>query len=71
MKYHKEETYDAPIDFSEEAIPERDPAYQLCDGTVADTQTVEHLSAAERLAIARQLEELGLTPARAAALASM
>ena len=58
------------IDYSEEAIPERDPAYQLLDGTLKETHTVEYLPAAERLALARQLEQLGMSAARAAVVAN-
>ena len=58
-------------DYSEEAIPERDPAYRLSDGTFDDSQTVEQLPAAERLALARRLEELGMSPARAAFAAGL
>ncbi len=59
-------------DYSEEAIPERDPAYRLSDGTLHETQTtVEYLPAAERLALSRCLEELGISPARAAFVASL
>jgi hypothetical protein len=58
-------------DYSEEAIPERDPAYRLCEGTLSESQTVEYLPPAERLALARQLEELGMNPARAALVANL
>ena len=58
-------------DYSEEAIPERDPAYLLSAGTGYETQTVEHLPAAERLALARCLEQLGMSAARAAMVASL
>jgi hypothetical protein len=81
MKSHEEKTGDGRLpdaqdqrtvtDYSEEAIPERDPAYQLPDGTVHETQTVEYLPRAERLAVARQLERLGMSAARAALLASL
>lgn len=72
MKYFAEEK-DGPIctDYSEEAIPERDPTYRLPAGTCCDTQTVEHLPAAERLALARSLEQLGMSPARALLLANL
>ena len=56
-------------DSSEEAIPERDPAYRLTDGTPCETQTVEHLPAPERRALARRLEQLGMSRARATILA--
>ena len=81
MKYAKYETLESPFpyeqlvpsleneqtgaDYSEEAIPERDPAYRLCDGTLSESQTVEYLPAAERLALARRLEQLGMSRARA------
>jgi len=58
-------------DYSEEAIPERDPAYRLSDGTLYETQTVEHLPAAERFALARYLEQLGMSRARAALVVSI
>jgi hypothetical protein len=59
------------IDYSEEAIPERDPSYRLSDGTVYETQTVEHIPAAQRAALARSLERLGMNSARAAFVASL
>jgi hypothetical protein len=59
------------IDYSEEAIPERDPAYRLPGGTLYETQTVEYISAAKRLALIRSLEQLGMSPARAAMVASL
>lgn len=58
-------------DYSEEAIPERDPAYQLPDGTLYETQTVEVMPAAARLALARCLEQLGMSASRAAMVASL
>jgi hypothetical protein len=58
-------------DYSEEAIPERDPSYRLPGATICDAQTVEHLPAAERLALARCLEQLGMSPARAAAVVNL
>jgi len=58
-------------DYSEEAIPERDPAYWLPDGTLTETHTVEYVPAAERLALARCLEQLGMSTARAAVMASL
>jgi|SRR6516225_8098510 hypothetical protein len=61
----------ASLDYSEEAIPERDPAYRLLDGTLHEAQTVEILPAAERLALARRLEQLGMSAARAAMVASL
>src|SRR5262245_52288335 len=44
-------------DYSEEAIPERDPAYCMPDGTVYQAQTVEAMPAEVRLALARCLEQ--------------
>jgi hypothetical protein len=61
----------ASIDYSEEAIVERDPAYRLADATLNETQTVEHVPAAERLALARRLEQLGMSAARAAIVANL
>jgi hypothetical protein len=58
-------------DYSEEAIPERDPAYQLSDATFSQTQTVAHVSPADRLALARCLEQLGMRRTRAALVASL
>ena len=58
-------------DYSEEAIPERDPAYRLSDGTHCETQTVVYMPAAERLALARHLEQLGMSRARAEFVASL
>ena len=34
-------TEDAVIDYSEEALPERDPAYRLLDDTLYKAQTIE------------------------------
>jgi hypothetical protein len=58
-------------DYSEEAIPERDPAYRLPYGTLSETQTIEHMSAAKRIALACCLEQLGMSPGRAALMASL
>jgi hypothetical protein len=58
-------------DFSEEAIPERDPAYQVSDGTLHETQTVEYTPASERLALAGCLEQLGMCRSRATVVASL
>jgi hypothetical protein len=58
-------------DYSEEAIPERDPAYRLSDGTLYETQTVEVMPAAARLALARCLEQLGMSAAKAAMVVSL
>jgi hypothetical protein len=68
MRRHNKETC---IDYSEEAIPERDPAYQLPHGTSYEAQTVEILTAAERCALARSLEQLGMSAARAAMVANL
>jgi hypothetical protein len=58
-------------DYSEEAIPERDPAYHLSDGTLSETLTVEHMTATKRLALIRCLEQFGMSRARAVAVASL
>jgi hypothetical protein len=58
-------------DYSEEAIPERDPAYQLPVATWYQEATIELLTAEERLDMARQLQLLGMSRARAAAVASL
>ena len=71
MKYPDTHDQRIGIDYNEEAIPERDPAYRLSDGTCDDTQTVVPMPAAERLALARCLEQLGMSPARAAFAASL
>jgi hypothetical protein len=74
MNYHWEEKQNAfrtCTDYSEEAIPERDPAYQLPYGTFHETQTIEEVPAAKRLALARCLEQLGMSAARAAMVVSL
>ena len=58
-------------DYSEEAIPERDPAYRMLDGTIYEAQTVDAMPADVRLALARYLERLGMSAARAAMVASL
>jgi hypothetical protein len=58
-------------DYSEEAIAERDPAFRPMDGTLSEAQTVDVVPADVRLALARSLEQLGMTPARAALVASL
>jgi hypothetical protein len=71
MKYPDSKDQRIGTDYSEEAIPERDPAYRLCAGTGYETQTVEHMPAAERLALACRLEQLGMSRSRAAFVASL
>jgi hypothetical protein len=73
MNYSEEEKREdlGPIDYSEEAIPERDPSYQLPVDTLHDSPTIEYMPPAERLALARQLEELGMSHARAMFVASL
>jgi len=61
----------ACTDYSEEAIPERDPAHQTHNGTLYETQTIEDMPAHVRLSLARQLEALGMSPARAAMVSSL
>jgi hypothetical protein len=56
---------------SEEAIPERDPAYRLPVETGYEQVTVEAVPLEVRLELARQLQELGMSAARAAAVASL
>jgi hypothetical protein len=58
-------------DYNEEAIPERDPAYRLPDGTLCDLQTVEVMSGDTRAALARCLERLGMSSSRAAMVANL
>jgi hypothetical protein len=58
-------------DYSEEAIVERDPAYRLPEGTGCEEPTVEAVSAEVRRDLARRLHELGMSRARAAAVASL
>jgi hypothetical protein len=70
MKY-RDEDQQIDTDYSEEAIPERDPAYRLSNGTLYETQTVEYMPAAERCALARCLEQLGMSASRAALVASL
>jgi hypothetical protein len=61
----------ARIDYREEAIPERDPAYRTLDGTLYEAQTVDDMPADVRRALARCLEQLGMSPSRAALVASL
>jgi hypothetical protein len=58
-------------DYSEEAIPERDPAFQLPGGTDSQEPTVEVVSAAMRLDLVHRLVQLGMSPSRAAAVAAL
>ena len=58
-------------DYSEEAIPERDAAYRGFDGTLHEEQTVDDVPADVRRALARRLEQLGMSAARAAMVASL
>jgi hypothetical protein len=59
------------VDYSEEAIPERDPAYRLPGGTVPEEQTVDAMPPHLRAGLARQLMQLGMSEARAMAVVSM
>lgn len=61
----------ACADYSEQAIPERDPAFRLAGGTDHEEPTVEALPAAVRRDLARRLEQLGMSHARAVAVASL
>jgi hypothetical protein len=67
----KSERDGACRDYSEEAIPERDPAYRLPSGTDNEEPTIEAVSAAVRLDLARRLQQLGMSRARAAAVVSL
>ena len=58
-------------DYSEEAIPERDPAYRGFEGTLHQEQTVDDVPAEVRRSLARQLEQLGMSAARAAMVATL
>ena len=58
-------------DYSEEAICERDPSYCSLDGTLHDAQTVESPPPEVRRALARHLEQLGMSAVRAAAVARL
>jgi hypothetical protein len=58
-------------DYSEEAIPERDPSFRTQDGTMPQEQTVDDLPAVVRRDLARRLQELGMSPTRAALVASL
>jgi hypothetical protein len=73
MKYSPLVNYEeAPDhDYSEEAIPERDPAYRPLDDTICETPTIEVVPAEMRLALARYLEQLGMSPARATMVANL
>jgi hypothetical protein len=57
-------------DYSEEAIPERDPAYRLSAGPEYEQATVEFLSAEVRRDLARRLQEMGMSRAKAVVVAS-
>jgi hypothetical protein len=58
-------------DYSEEAIPERDPSYRLADGTGHEQATIEAISTEVRRDLARRLQELGMSWARAAFVAGL
>ena len=58
-------------DYSEEAIPERDPAYRLSGGTDYEEPTVEALSREVRQDLARRLQQLGMSRARATVVATL
>jgi hypothetical protein len=66
-----EPNIEGAIDYSEEAIPERDPSYRPVDKSLYDSPTTEVMSAAARRALARCLEQLGMSAARAAMVASL
>jgi hypothetical protein len=58
-------------DYSAEAIPERDPAYRLPEGTLHEGPTVEVMPTEARRALARCLEQLGMSTTRAAMVANL
>jgi hypothetical protein len=58
-------------DYSEEAIPERDPSYRTGNGTLHEEQTVDDMSAEMRNALARRLVKLGMNASRAMMVASL
>jgi hypothetical protein len=58
-------------DYSEEAIPERDPAYCLPSGEVNEEATMEALSPETRLELTLRLQQLGMSRGRALAVASL
>jgi hypothetical protein len=60
-----------PTDYSEEAIPERDPAYRMNAGTLHEELTVDEMPVDMRRALARCLEQLGMSASRAAMVASL
>ncbi len=62
---------ESSTNYSEEAIPERDPAYRTLDGTLCEEQTVEVVPTEVRLALTRCLEQLGMSPAKAALVATL
>jgi hypothetical protein len=66
-----EEIEQIDTDYSEDALPERDPSYRLPEGTCGDSQTVVYLPRAERLALARCLVQLGMSQTRAQFVASL
>jgi hypothetical protein len=59
------------VDYSEEAIPERDPSYWPHAGTLHEEQTVDDLSAEMRSALIQTLVDLGMSPTRAAFVVRM
>ena len=62
---------EAAMNYNEEAIPERDPAYRLPDGTNYQEATVEAVSAEMRLELAHRLHELGMSLVRAVVVARL
>jgi hypothetical protein len=76
MTYGATEKYeylqdDQIADYSEEAVPERDPAYRRPAGTLCDPETAEYVPLEERRALAQRLEELGMSPAKVAFVARL
>ena len=58
-------------DYSEEAIPERDPAYRLPNDSQNQEPTMDIVSTETRLELARCLQQMGMSRAKASALASL
>jgi hypothetical protein len=71
VEQSSQNSQDTVIDYSEEAIPERDPNYRPVSDALYDSPTTEVLSAEERRELARCLEQLGMNAVRAAVIASL
>jgi hypothetical protein len=72
MSSHLDTQGDAyPSDYQEEAIPERDPAYRLPQGTSCQEPTVEALAPEVKFDLARHLHQLGMSQVRAAVVVNL